>query len=151
MDLLVETQNLIHRFQEGAKFKGHVRARLRLVIPALAVFLLYSVATTAGSVIAVGGTHRLLVLLAMILAPVILLGSLFVQLYVFFTWVEARSLGHPPAPKAFLIALPVALRVLAGVFLLTPLLLLMTVSFPAAVTLLLLLILTPVAYNALDR
>ncbi|HUQ24526.1 MAG TPA: hypothetical protein VM140_02560 [Burkholderiales bacterium] len=151
MDLFAETQGLIQRFRQGAKFRLHVRDRLRLIVPALVVFLLFSVATTAGSVIAIGGTHRLLVLLAMLLAPVILIGSLFVQLYVFFTWVEARSLGHPPEPKTFLVALPVVLRVLAGVFLVVPVLLLTAVSFKAAVTLLLLLLLTPVAYNALDR
>ncbi len=145
-DILAEALNLLRRFQQGEGFRLYVNRRLMLVIPCVLVFLAFSIVTTAGAVVTIGGTHTLLVLLAMVLAPFLLLGSLFVQLFVFFSWLEMRSLAHgrkagmPPVPW-----------VLAATFVALPWLLLVPASLPAAALLLLLEALAPAAYAALDR
>ena len=86
MDILTETQNLWQRFQQGGGFRSYLRERLILVVPALSIFLLFSVATTAGTVITLGGTRSILVLFGLLSAPVILIGSFYTQAIVFFLW-----------------------------------------------------------------
>src|SRR5207248_3305174 len=80
----------------------YVSHRKHLVIPALLLILAIALSSTVASVVFAAGTRPLFVLLALILAPVILLGSVFVQAYVFFAWLEgralARVLAHRPRP-----------------------------------------------------
>src|SRR5882672_8352083 len=127
LSVYTDAVNLIRRFQLGEGFRRYVRRRLVLIAPCLLVALAFSIATTAGTIVSVGGTHSLLVLLALVLAPFLLAGSLFVQLFVFFSWLELRSLAHghksdpPPVPW-----------VLAGIFILLPWLLLSSASPQAA-------------------
>src|SRR5258706_2027110 len=94
MDILAETQGLIQRFQHGSKFRQYLRERLRLVVPALVLFVAFSVATTAGTVITLGGTRSFLVLVGLLAAPFILIGSLYVQLFTFFLWLENRAIAR---------------------------------------------------------
>src|SRR5215213_7879483 len=94
MDILTETQNLSQRFQHGGAFKHYLRERLILVVPALVIFLAFSVATAAGTVIYLGGTRSFLVLVGMLLAPVVLLSTLFVQIFIFFQWLENRAIAQ---------------------------------------------------------
>src|SRR5688572_24969171 len=94
MDILTETQNFLQRFQRGGAFRVYLRERLVVIIPALAIFLLYSVATTAGMVITLGGTRSFLVFVGLIGAPVVLLGSLYVLVFVFLLWLENRAIAH---------------------------------------------------------
>ena len=91
MDILTETQNFLQRFQQGGAFRVYLRERLVAVIPALAIFLLYSVATTAGMVITLGGTRSFLVFVGLIGAPVVLLGSPT-------SWSSSSSSGWKTAP-----------------------------------------------------
>src|SRR6185503_7232105 len=109
MDILTETQNLWQRFQRGGGFRGYVRERLIIVVPALVIFLAYSVATTAGTVITLGGTRSFLVLVGLITAPFILIGSLYFLILVFFLWLENRAIAHathhiPPTAKQDVLA-----------------------------------------------
>lgn len=167
MDILTEAPNLIRRYQEGDAFRLYVRQRLALVIPALFVILTFSIATTAGTVLYVGGTHSWIVLLALVIAPFILLGSLFVQAFVFFSWLEGRAIdrisGHRPEPPQA--RLPVSLSELrsalgrvpaipwgvVAIFVLAPFLALALLSIKLASALFVAALLTPILYSVLDR
>ncbi len=102
LETLQEAQNLVQRFEEVEGFRLYVLERKRLVIPSILVIVLISIACAAGTVVFLAGAYALLTLPALLLAPVILIGSLFVQLYMFFYWLEnralARALGHRAKP-----------------------------------------------------
>jgi type IV secretory pathway TrbD component len=167
MDILTETQNFWQRFQRGGAFRVYLRHRLHLVIPALVIFLAYSVATTAGTVITFGGTRSVLVLLGLLSAPVILIVSLFFQAFVFLLWLENRAIAHathkvPRTAKWNLKATPTTLRAVfrtlpplalavGAAFLLVPFLFLAALSFWVALLMLALVLATPFAYAVLDR
>src|SRR5689334_2588316 len=93
MDILVEAPNLLRRYQKGDAFRRYVDDRAPLVVAVAVVFLMFSLATTAGAVVSVGGTHSLLVLLMLVLAPFLLAGTFLVLMFVFFSWLETRSLS----------------------------------------------------------
>lgn len=140
-----EAFNLYERFQKGDMFRNYVAARKRLVIPALLAFLLLSIACTAASIVFIAGARSLLMLPALIAAPFILIGSLFVQCYVFFSWLENRALarGHaalPPVPWG-----------LSAIFLFAPLVILIIVAWKVALPLILLATSAPVLLWQLDR
>lgn len=167
LETLNEAQNLAHRFQEGEEFQLYVLERKRLVFPAVLVIVLISIACAAGTVVFLAGAHGLLTLLALVLAPVILIGSLLVQAYVFFSWLEnralARALRHRPKPAQ---ATPVArlsrkLRIdmgpfppvpwiLAAVVLFAPLAMLAYFALNVALVLIVLAILLPILYARFD-
>src|SRR5204862_155960 len=63
MHTLVEAQNLLKRYREGAAFRYYVEERMPLVLLAVVVFLGYSVASTAATIVFVGGTHGFLTFL----------------------------------------------------------------------------------------
>src|SRR6185503_11737809 len=93
MQFLTDVQNLIGRLKEGDAFRKHVNDRLPLIIAVGAVLLLASASITVGTVLYLGGKSSFMVLLGMIAAPFLLLGSLLVQLYVLFSWLEERALA----------------------------------------------------------
>ena len=143
MDIRVEGSNLVRRYKEGDAFRRYVHRRLPLVVAALIVCLTVSTATTAAMVVFFGGTSGLRVLACIFVAPFVLLGSLFVQAFVFFSWLEHRAIGSARVPDV-----P---WTLAGAFLVLPFFVLALVSIKVAATLLVLAILTPVAYSLLDE
>lgn len=167
MDILTETQNLWQRFQQGGAFRTYLRERLLIVVPALVIFLLFSVAITAGTVIALGGTRSILVLFGLLAAPVILLGSMFVLLFVFLQWLENRAIAqatHHTAktPKEELLNTPLTLwavvkgfpileQAIGLAFLLVPLAFVWHLSAGVAVLLFVLLAATLAGYALLDR
>jgi hypothetical protein len=160
MDILTESSNLWQRFQHSAAFKRHVRERLRLVVPTLIVFVAFSVAVTAGSIITLGGTHSILVLVGLLTAPLVLLGTLFVQVFVFFSWLEDRALhprGAQNVPQAMaslrkvIATFPPVMHAVGGAILFVPLYLLAVLSVKIALLALLLVLAVPVAYASLDR
>lgn len=159
---------LVQRFRELEGLRRYVRRRLALVLPALALILLTAFGCTMATVMLFLGPRSLLSLLGLLLAPAVLAGSLFVQLYVFFSWLEeralARSLGHRtgPAPGRFsawaerklgadLGRMPRVPWVLAAIFVLAPLAVLTQLSPKSAALLIVLLVLAPVLYARLDR
>jgi hypothetical protein len=167
MDILTETQGLIQRFQQGSAFRQYLRGRLRLVVPALLIFVAFSVATTAGTVITLGGTRSVLVLVGLLTAPVILIGSLYTQLIAFFLWLENRAIARVTrhaarTPKQELADTLAGLCALARSFspivvavgaalLLAPLAFLAFLSAGMAFLLLVLVAATPFAYALLDH
>lgn len=164
-DIFNETTGLVRRFIEGDAFKHYVQRRILLVILALLVFLAFSIGITAGTMMFVGGTRSILVLFAMILSPFILFGSLFVEVFVFFGWLEGRAIGAVSGHKAELpqgklsVAsvrkglgqMPPVPWVLAAIFIPVPFLCLLLLNLGWALLLLVLLIATPLVYILLDR
>ena len=161
MDILVEAPNLLRRYQNGDAFRRYVDDRAPLVVAVAVVFLMFSLATTAGAVVSIGGTHSLLVLLMLVLAPFLLAGTFFVLIFVFFSWLETRSLSlmlakvKKPAPEAgmrdIVAALPRIPWVLAALFVLLPLVLLAQLSPAAAILMVFLAAAAPVGYILIER
>ena len=148
-----EALGLFNRFREGETFRHYVEERLRLVMPVCCLMLLVSVCAGAGVLLALGQVHHGLVLAGVLLMPVVLLGSLFVQAYVFFTWLENRALAHRshPEARASMGPLPQVPWVLASVVILIPLALLATVAWQGALVVAGLAAAAPFAYAMLDR
>lgn len=164
MHTLVEAQNLLKRYREGSAFRYYVEERMPLVLFAVVVFLGYSVATTAATIVFVGGTHGFLTFLAMVFAPFLLLGSLAVLLFMFFSWLETRAMGKTarraaidlrrirsmPALRSALERLPVP-WVFAAVFILLPFFVTLLLSAKTALALLVGASLAPALFSILDR
>jgi hypothetical protein len=152
MDILHEAPNLLQRYRHGDAFRRYVQRHLPFVAVALIVFLTVSTATTAAMVVFFGGTSEFMVLTCLLLVPFVLVGSLGVQTFIFFSWLEQRALdrvaGRPPCTIQE--HLPQVPWTLAAVFIAAPFFILALVSIKVAVTLLLVFILTPVAYSLLD-
>jgi hypothetical protein len=168
LETLVEAQKLAHRYREREGVRLYVLERKWLVIPAALVTVLISIACAAGTVVFLAGAYSLLVLPALLLAPVILVGSLFVQMYVFFYWLEnralARELGHRAKPAHGMLAawlsnklgvdmgkFPPVPWILATVVLFAPLAMLAYFALNVALVLIVLAILMPILYARFDR
>lgn len=166
MQTFREAQNLWNRFREGKSFRFYLRERLRLVLPAVALILLIGVTSAASFVVVITGVSGWLALPAIILMPAILIGSLFVQAYVFFSWLEnramSRTLGRRTkqsvsaagASKKFLTDMgpaPPIPWVLVALFFVVPMALLATFALGFALVLVGAAILMPIAYAKLDR
>jgi hypothetical protein len=130
---------LAARFKDVDSLRRHAVERKPLLQGASAVLVLLGLACGAGVFLFFAGSGGWVALPAMMLAPTMVLGSLLVLFYVFFSWVEARALaralGHrtgrasvlekwlrrkarvdllarpalPWLPAALLVALPLAL------------------------------------------
>lgn len=161
MDILVEAPGLLRRYRESDAFRRYVDDRAPLVISVSVVFLMFSLATTAGTVVSIGGTRSLLVLLMLVLAPFLLAGTFLTLMFVFFSWLENRSLTlslarvKKPARRAdvraVLAALPRVPWLPAALFVGVPLALLASLSPGAAAVMVLLGIAAPATYAFLDR
>lgn len=152
---LNDAVGLAHRFVEAETFRNYVMQRLRLVVPICCLILFVSVAGAAGVMLALGEMSRALMPLGLLLLPLVVLGSLFVQAYLFFSWLEIRALHHRGGGAAraglSLSELPKAPWALAGGIVLLPLALLAVVAWKAALALLVLTVLAPFLYATLDR
>jgi hypothetical protein len=168
VETLLKAQDLANRFRDGEGFQLYVLERKRIVIPAVLFIVLMSIACAAGTVVFLAGAHALLTLLALLMAPLILVGSLFVQLYVFFYWLENRALAlalgrRGRQPQGMLATwlskklrvdmgtLPPVPWILATVVLFLPLAMLAYFALNAALALIVLAILVPILYARLDR
>jgi hypothetical protein len=164
--VLKEALNLAHRFQEGEVFRSYVLRRMWLLVPVGLLMLLTSIGCAAATVLFIGGTRPLLVLLALLLVPFVLAGSFFVQAYVFLSWLEGRALARTmhrsaPAPGSIAARLrkldvdmgsfPPVPWTLAAIFLLAPMAMLVMVALKSALALIVLHLLAPVLFARLDR
>jgi len=137
-------------------------------VPAALLLVATAVACGLTPVALLVSTQPVTALAGLLLAPVVLAGSLFVLLLVFFSWLEerslARTLGHRTgrAPgklarwlkKKLRVELGKAPRVpwlLAAVFVVLPLALLVRLAPATAAVLVVLLALLPIGYARLDR
>lgn len=165
---LDDAMQLARRYREVDSFREYVSARLQLMVPAGLLMLVTALACAATPIMLLVGAKPAAALAGLLLAPLVLVGSVFVLVYVFFSWIEerslAKSLGHRTAPVPGRIAnwlrrklgadLGKAPRVpwlLAALFVVVPLALLARVAPAIAALLAVLLILAPILYARLDR
>jgi hypothetical protein len=161
VDILVEAPNLLRRYQKGDAFRRYVDDRAPLVVAVAVVFLMFSLATTAGAVVSIGGTHSFLVLLMLVVAPFLLAATFLTLFFMFFSWLENRSLmmtlarvkkpARRPGLRGLLAGLPPIPWLLVVLFIGAPLALLATLSIPAALLMLFLAGGAPAAYAFLER
>jgi hypothetical protein len=152
---LKDAWKLAARFRQAEGFREYLRRRAAFVVPAVALFVLISIACAAAMVIFLAERHAMLALPGMVLAPFVLVGSFFVEAFVFFSWLEGRALAQAlgrRGKKTFDFGqLPRVPWVLAALFLVLPLLVLGAVSATAALVLILLAVLITVAIARFDR
>jgi len=166
-DVVNDAINLVQRFQKSEVLRAYVLARLRLVVPAGLLMVLTSVALAGATAIFIGGARPVLVLLGILLMPFILLGSAFVQAYVFLSWLESRALAKAlpqrAAPAQNRVSLWLKSRLgaelgslppipwgFAAVFVLLPLAMLALLSAKAALALIALHIAAPILFARFD-
>lgn len=166
LDPLNEALDLVRRFQEGQGLRRYVMQRRGLLVPIALLMLLTSIACAAATVMYLGGTRSVLVLLSLLLVPFVLAGSFFVQSYVFACWLEGRALAKalhraPPRPGPITArlrkagidmgAMPSVPWVLAAIFLVLPLAMLVSVAPLLAIGLIVLQVAAPVVFARFDR
>ena len=144
---LQDATRLMQTGQEGP-FHIYLRNRRALLVPIGLLMAVTSIACAAGTVLFLGGTRSALVLLAILLVPFVLLGSFFVQAFVFVGWLENRALAQTLHRKA---ALPPVPWLYAALFLILPLVMLVHVVPVLGLVLIALGILAPIAFARLDR
>lgn len=143
-----EACNLAHRFEQGELFRHYVRKRVVPIAAIGLVMLLTSVACAAAIIILFAGISAWLALAGIVLAPLVLFASLFVQAYVFFSWLEDRSLARAGRRAAQYPDIPWKLA--APAFLL-PLALLVVIAPAQGLALVALQIAGPLLYARYDR
>ena len=167
-DALDDARALLQRFQQVESFNLYVHERMPGVLVAMLIMFLISIGCVMGIVTLLPDMHWALVLPILLLLPVVLAGSLLVQVYVFLSWIEGRSMERalgsrrkaPRGPVAAWIQqkcgldfgpFPSVPWLLAAIFLVVPLLLLASSWFPAAAAFIALGIVMPTVYALLDR
>lgn len=146
---------LLRRFREAEGFRDYLRRRMSLVAPAAALGVLTSLSCAAAMIIFLAERHPLLALPGMVLAPFVLVGSLFVLAYVFLTWLEGRAisqaLGKRKKTKLDFGKPPRVPWALAALFLVLPLAVLAAVSGTTALVLILLAVGVVLLFAKFDR
>lgn len=146
-----DAAELVARIRQSESLRQYLADRARLVLAALAAFALVSVACAAATLAFVAQLHGWLALPALLLAPLVFVGSLFVQSFVFLSWLEQRAvalaLGRPPKNGAVLPAVP---WLLAVPMFFVPFILLASLAPDAALLLVALLALVPLVYLRLE-
>jgi hypothetical protein len=98
---LEDALGLVRRYRELEPFQDYIGANLRLVAPACVLILVAAIACGLTPIMLLVGVRPAASLAGLLLAPLALLGSLFVLALAFFSWLEeralARSLGHRTA------------------------------------------------------
>jgi hypothetical protein len=167
LQTLKNAQDLAQRFREVEGIRVYVHERQAMVVAATLVIVFISFACAIGVVVFLADRHSLLALLGILLLPVALVGSFLVLAYAFFSWIEGRALvrelgrRHQPAPGAMASWLsekfgldmgpfPPVPWFLAALFVFVPLALLAAAWLSAALTVILVGILMPVAYAKFD-
>ena len=167
-DTFENAQALLKRLREVEPFNVYVHERIPGILAALLVMFLISLGCVMGIVTLLPDMHWILVLPLLVVLPVVLAGSLLTEVYVFFSWIEGRSMEKALGSryKAVRGALGTWLRqklrvdlgpfpsvpwFLATLFVFLPLLLLANTWFPAAAGFAALGILMPFVYAFLDR
>lgn len=165
---LDDAVGLARRYRDLDAFRDYMAARLRLVVPAGLLLVVTAIACGLTPIMLLVGTQPAAALAGLLLAPVVLAGSLFVLALVFFSWLEERSLAHAlghrtgPAPGkiarwfkrklgADLGKVPRVPWLLAALFVALPLVLLLRQAPGVALPLLVLLAAMPVLFARLER
>lgn len=142
-----EAHKLLRRAQDNDAFRRYLARRTALLIPVGIAMVVSGVALAAGTVVFLGGTSSLLVLPAILLVPVVLVGSVAVQLYLFGAWLELRALAEALSHPAGRPSVPWPL--VAGFFF-VPFAMLAAVSWTAALAVVVLMAASPLLYVYFD-
>jgi hypothetical protein len=153
---------LYQRYQKGAAFRLYVKNHGMEIVVSMLLLVVIACASTAATIVFVGGMRSWLVLLALIAAPIVLIGNLALLTYLFFSWVEGRAVATPrPQGRigewvhaklgANLGTAPQVPWLLAALFVGLPFLMLFWLSWPIALVLALLALGLPVIYARLDH
>lgn len=147
-----DARGLFTRLQQNEAFRRYLHKRLRLVVPAAALFALVSIACAAATAISFAELSTWLTLPGFLLAPVVLVGSLFVQGLVFLSWLERRALARALGrrPRDGVGELPPVPWALAALVVFIPLALLAVLSPLVAVALVAAAALVPLLYVRLE-
>lgn len=145
---LQEARNLAQRFQEGELFRRYVVKRRWRVAPLGLLILMTSIACAAATIVFFAHLASLLALPGIVLAPVVLFASLFVQAFVLFSWLENRALARA---RGRAVQPPDVPWGLAAVALVLPLAILAFAAPAAALALIALQVTGPLLYAHLDR
>lgn len=162
LDTVNAGYELYQRYQKGAAFRLYVKNHGVEIIVSMLLLVVIACASTAATIVFVGGMRSWLVLLALIAAPIVLIGNLALLAYLFFSWLEGRAVATP-RPQGALGAwvearlganLGAAPRIpwpMVGLFIGLPFLMLVWLSWPTALVLALLALGLPVIYARLDH
>jgi hypothetical protein len=148
MGFFTDAANLYARYKQSEVLRRHVDKRVAIVIAVAAVLLLASASISVGTALYLGGRSTAMVLAGLVAAPFVLLGSLAVQLYVFFSWLEARALAEIARPRAKMAPIPIAPAV---IFVLLPFIGLCLLTWHGALGLVLIVAFTFAGYLFIDR
>jgi hypothetical protein len=168
LDTFQDAMALLQRYRHVDSFSAYVHERALMVMVALLMQFLIGIGCVMSIVTLLPDMHWSLVLPILLCMPIVLAGAFLVQAYVFFSWIEGRSMERALGArrsrrrgkfgswivKNFRIDIgppPRVPWVLSILFLAAPLLLLAYAWLPAAAAVLGLGILIPVLYAALDR
>jgi hypothetical protein len=94
LETIQEAANLYNRYQAGTGFRDYLKQRINPVAVLCGLVVLGAVALTAGSIVSLAGARAYMMLLVLLLAPVFLIGSVFVQALFVFGWLENRALAQ---------------------------------------------------------
>lgn len=159
---------LLQRLRDVESFNFYVHERMPGILAALLAMFFISIGCVMGIVTLLPDMHWALVLPMLFVIPVVLAGSMFTEMYVFFSWIEGRSMEkalgsrHKAARGAISSWLRRKLHVdlgpsppipwfLATLFLVMPLVMLAYTWLPAAAGFIALGVLMPFTYAFLDR
>lgn len=165
--LVEDALALSARFRDVEGLSRHAAQRKPLLQGASAALALLGLACGAGVFLFLAGLRTWLTLPAVLVAPLVALGSLLVIFYVFFSWIEGRALaqalGHRTGPRpgalkrwvekklrADLGAMPAVPWLVAAPFVLLPLALLVAAAPAAGISMILVGAATPLVYARLD-
>jgi hypothetical protein len=165
--LVEDALALSARFRDVEGLSRHAAQRKPLLQGASAVLVLLGFACGAGVFIFLAGLRTWLTLPAVLVAPLVALGSLLVLFFVFFSWIEGRALaqalGHRAGPppgalakwlrkklRADLGAMPAIPWLPAGLLVFLPFALLLATAPLGGIAMLLVAVATPIVYARLD-
>lgn len=92
LDTLDDARQLLRRFHEVNDFRSYIEERAALVMLCLFVVFLISIGCVMGVITLLPDMHWLFILPLLAAAAMIFGGSLFVLVYVYFSWIEGRSM-----------------------------------------------------------
>ena len=92
LETFYEARDLLNRYRQVDSFSNYISERMALILPAMLLQFLTGIGCVMGIVTLLPDMHWTLILPILLSMPVIMAGSVLVQLYVFFCWLEGRSM-----------------------------------------------------------
>lgn len=93
LDPIGEARALLRRLQSNEMFQRYLRERRLYALPLVAGIAIAGLALAGGAMAFILRAGNLLALATVLVVPIVLVGSLLVQAYVFLSWLEERSLA----------------------------------------------------------